>query len=693
MENHESRIKEQGSALILVVGMLALMIAITVTFTIYMRTEQMAAGNFLSDVVARQYMRAALSQALADIEVSVGDDIYPSWDVLLSQGNGGGFSNALSGMITNWVPSGAFVQTVPAAVVPQWFTMGSVAGFKGEVAYVVLNCSGLLDANHAGGGTRAYGTSPSEIVLGDVTNMAGFVTARPYATQQELALRAGIRNPASSLVTYSAFPNSYDGGTNRGLVDISGDTNSLISKHKLITDAFKASVAGAGDADAEFFFNNLLDYVDDNDRPSALDSPCTERVPMANEVRARAFLANQGSDAPGGPDVWLSAVDIGIEWYYPFWAPPVGAYKMVVDVLVTNLGAAAMNKYVPNVPQLDNTISCVTNSCGVVGEGDSFSRVIAGPTTGDVVRLGAMVGVRVINSNGDVVDSVPYPYVTNNFLMLEFPQMTYPSVAGGSWVGRECIDPRFNWETSDERWVPYPDAEGVVGGGSMGVANKFSTHLRENNPDEYDLSPEMHVANAPLMNIGELGYLLRSREVLWSSCKLFADQRALPIDRFLDYYVVGSNSTRRGLLNVNSHCVAAWEDVFCQMPLDRYPGDPAAKTVDDLTAMAVAITNFTHLPLGRLSDIGLATNLISAAGLAEDPSVFRQRSVLRNISSLVDIRQQYFIVLLYGFPKKTKDRGEVADIQAVAEVWRDPLKRDDGMHPKIIHSFKVVEAW
>jgi hypothetical protein len=228
--------------------------------------------------------------------------------------------------------------------------------------------------------------------------------------------------------------------------------------------------------------------------------------------------------------------------------------------------------------------------------------------------------------------------------------------------------------------------------------------LRTDNAGDYDSFTGLHVANESLRNAGELSFLLRSKREIngrspyWNGLKLFADNRTLPLDRVLDEFIVSSNQVQHGLINVNSHSVLAWSDVFYNAPKDKYPGEivSGADRVsgEESMKMALVMTNFVGIPLMRLSDIGMATNLISAAGLDDELNVLKQRSILRNISSLIDLRQQYFIVLMYGIPTYTKDQGEVASVQAVAEVWRDPFSRSgDGVHPKIIRSFKILEAW
>ena len=58
---------QQGVALIMVLGLLSVMIIMAVSFAIAMRTERLAAGNYLDSVRAKQLVRGALHLAMADI--------------------------------------------------------------------------------------------------------------------------------------------------------------------------------------------------------------------------------------------------------------------------------------------------------------------------------------------------------------------------------------------------------------------------------------------------------------------------------------------------------------------------------------------------------------------------------------------------------------------------------------------------
>lgn len=74
--------RRQGIALIIVLGMLAVMMVLGVAFVTAMRTERVAAGNFMEVMKARHLVYTALARAMDDIEDDLdysGTPLYPEW--------------------------------------------------------------------------------------------------------------------------------------------------------------------------------------------------------------------------------------------------------------------------------------------------------------------------------------------------------------------------------------------------------------------------------------------------------------------------------------------------------------------------------------------------------------------------------------------------------------------------------------
>ena len=98
----------RGIALLIVIGLTAMLMLLGAAFAIYMRTERMASGNFKNDVRARQLLHVALARAMDTVETSCNNAIYPPFDVLYPTNSGGGVVDAAltSWGATNYLPRG-----------------------------------------------------------------------------------------------------------------------------------------------------------------------------------------------------------------------------------------------------------------------------------------------------------------------------------------------------------------------------------------------------------------------------------------------------------------------------------------------------------------------------------------------------------------------------------------------------------
>ena len=690
-----------GVALILVIGMLALMVVLGVTFSIYMRTERVAAGSFKSSVVARQLISVALNRALDAINSDLGNKPYPTWNVLESLGI------TLIPDVTNinsmaWIPRAALGSNQTPT--PRWI---DVPGVDGRVGYLVVNCSGLLDANISGsnGVTRSIGTNVNEIqisVCPDVANVAPLVAGRPYETIQELGVTGlvsgALNQPVSNFVCYSYFPAGYPGGTNISFVDLSGDENALMGRHANIVNGFIAC-GFTNKGQAEFIFTNLLDYVDADCIPRDLGSACTESVPMFNEVQVKG-------------ECWFNATGtfeikkgrVSIEWFYPFVGPsPINTYKIECTVNFQATPAAFpvpanVNTFIDAGFGPNMTFSCPSVNFAL----PSFD---CRAFTGQVVTLTAKVNLKMHESRdaGQVVDAVPYPAPTFDLnLPITIPLIPI-TVTNTVVVDAECVDPRFNWDVS-----PGAKQWSVKNGyfGTLGLMNSNTLTVLTRDTEGHS---DMYVADRPLVSATELTYLLRgqtfsSPDERWNTIRLFdwlsPNGNSHSLDRVLDYFIVGATNAT-GFVNPNSRMADVLTAVFEGMPMNRYPGEPAATVRLPLNhADAVNVASFwvnTNLNLSygnftRLSDIGHATNVF--AYLPGSLTPFQQESFFRYTTGLFNPRQQYFKILLFAQTAKTvpllPDKSVLADVRAIAEVWRDPLPNAEGIHPCVVRMVHLL---
>ena len=131
------------------------------------------------------------------------------------------------------------------------------------------------------------------------------------------------------------------------------------------------------------------------------------------------------------------------------------------------------------------------------------------------------------------------------------------------------------------------------------------------------------------------------------------------------------------------------------MPINSYPEQPPP--VNRLTAneaMAIA-ANWIGEHYTNTSDIGHAVNVFSVAPLAGLPA-FQKESIFRNTAGLFNTRQQYFVIVLFAQATRNvpnmSDVSVVAGGRAITEVWRDPLKNTEGVHPHLVRLFKVLNS-
>ena len=71
--------RRSGVALIVVLGLVAILMIVSVTFTIHMRVERAGAANLRHSVIARQIVKGGLAAALMAIDKQAGASTVPEW--------------------------------------------------------------------------------------------------------------------------------------------------------------------------------------------------------------------------------------------------------------------------------------------------------------------------------------------------------------------------------------------------------------------------------------------------------------------------------------------------------------------------------------------------------------------------------------------------------------------------------------
>lgn len=199
-----------GSALVIVLGLLSVLLLMGVAFSVTMRTERSGASNMRHAAMARHTLDSAIARVMSDLDVELAahtkngrfyGNISPTNMVVLSSANSEYSSpnvSVLSHEIARHLPSDQLAAALDAEA--QWVPIyGSVRITDesdsdpttedppvGRYAYVVLNNSGYLDPNTVGRSTegRGLGLSTSEIQLGssDGANLLGLPGTKSVGT-------------------------------------------------------------------------------------------------------------------------------------------------------------------------------------------------------------------------------------------------------------------------------------------------------------------------------------------------------------------------------------------------------------------------------------------------------------------------------------------------------------------------------
>ena len=138
------RRSEAGIALVVVLGLLALMTLVATAFVYFMRTENTAAHYYRLDVSSKHVLNVALSRALMDLNYDLRTDVYPRWS--------GQYNVLMSARDTNDPPLGSSEREFAAAMSsPRFLTsLTPVAKSKTPAAKSALYSPRLCPAAKVG---------------------------------------------------------------------------------------------------------------------------------------------------------------------------------------------------------------------------------------------------------------------------------------------------------------------------------------------------------------------------------------------------------------------------------------------------------------------------------------------------------------------------------------------------------------
>ncbi len=416
-------------SLIIVLGLLALLTGLAASFALIMRSERAAGRGMLDQTRARHLIPVALNLALDDIQntmVAYRHDkgetalLYPDWsdygwpDALASTNlvawAGSAMANPigtlLGGTASNAIPRSLRTDATGAVSRAQWIPVphGGTNPPLGRVAYLIVNVSGLHDANalrNLQRGVHYWAESPvawDDVWLGSSNIVDGLYWEGEidepddffweegfhYETLPELLKHNpafGVIPAASNLFVFSFDPNpdQYFEDADTNLLGTAAMGTHLFDKLNVnsVTNTqsdfvpFTNLVAILEQAgftnNAEQVAGNLVGYLDRNaaapDHPDG--GPWTDRVvgyggqavPLINEV---AWQATSG------------AHEFVTELWFPFHPPSTNTYEFRLHVFtnanapgsLANAAWSATN----TIEAMDfesNPFVCFTNNTGI----------------------------------------------------------------------------------------------------------------------------------------------------------------------------------------------------------------------------------------------------------------------------------------------------------------------------------------
>jgi hypothetical protein len=684
----------EGIALVVVLGFLSLLVILAVGFAVAMRTERLAARNFADVVRARQLMHAAVARAIVEIDnnLSVPSPvIYPPWGALPSLGGTGEPPPSLMhGQATNFIPVAMMADATNEARNATWISIIDRKGANiGRYAYVVVNCSGLLDASVVGGVARAAGTSATEIVIANMPelNQYKFSVVPPgtfFTTRSNKWKRfesipdlwAATADPGSGGPCWNSYPSDFfvfsrfPADTN---LNIGGTAADLEAQRDPIT----AALNDAGVPNAGIVFTNLLDYVDLDSIPRDVESFVTEPIPMVNEVVVESHLEVTGAGVFRNRHI----ATIKVELWSPFLPGFVGSYRLGA-VPGVSFDTITGNPPLPMFSSINPTNVSPTPGASRLDINVPGPGFYQGSYTyeAEVITTGIPMPVLVMNTVITNLEVFSGTSLVDRARPAKPIQTRAQGPSGKDEKAVPCVDPRLNFD---------PLQWGDVEAPSLLATNRIAIGKGEG-------ISEMYVRNGPLQSVAELGFL--SVGAPWRTISLYnapGSSENPTLHPVLDYFRIGSPPTNaaRGLINANSGYSNVLAAAFLDAPIQYVPAvtssAPSRVGRAEAQAFAANILDQNANILTTLSPIGsnLFGNTEWRPGGSEGLTDAQRESIIRNTYELFSLRQNLFTVILAA-QALDPSGGVAAEQRAVAVVWRDPVANANGHHPAFVRFFQ-----
>lgn len=720
--------RRAGIALVIVLGLLAVLTLFAVSFSISMRTERIAARSFSEAVGARYLIDAALADVMTvQIPGAMQNRLYPPWEVYPFP-IGSMSNHFLNGMVSNYV-SGVTLKAARGADTPAWIDLRNPNDnnrFLGQYTFLAVNHSGLLDANTVGayeGNSypRNYGNDPGEVrfhpsVLPEAVGAGRLKALRDKVIRFEnvpelIAMGRsgkisdqtfGNYTHADSFHVFSRFPKSW-GTTGPQGVEARTNIAYIAGSPSGWNEAEIKAVLRAPpvfpdfpirDVDIDGFYDQMHDFASVGYVPKNVNGMSFKRVPMINEVIVSNTLerTNNGTD-----DILTLRIYVVVETYYPFPQDPDSPSFVVgmggpptVQTAYPELNTVALQTG-PVPATLTHTATDYRMTTFMYQ-----SSMISPPSP--VYFPGMLLDFNAtdftVSWSGQLVDRVQ-PVWENQWFLFSgdaYPLLDYNIPEGhADPIGVSVSDPRLNYVPN--QWSPQTPTPGDDNG------NKTGPYV-----DELHM---MFSAQRPFESAGELSYLLYDSSKPWRTIRLLGpdpDGSAAIVDRFSARAPV---AYEKGLVNVNTPYTNVLASALFGVPVESYPvvgsiSSPlSADAARNLAILMINRINFSATNMSSLASMMTVADMQSITGSSTNK--FLNESLIRNSTGVLGVRQNLFTVLLNvrTFPDGVDPTDPLpagvtleslarSDLRAVAVLWRDPYLTGD---PPVNEMFVRFFAW
>lgn len=718
-------INKDGAALVITLGFLAILTIMIFAFAVRTRTERLASRSYLDNARANQLLHTALAHAMEHIDLTFGTN-YPN-RFALSSGNEVEVpisENINFSTEENYLPLGnidienAYLDAVDTA---NWLPISHNNINIGRVAYVVVNTSGLLDANAVGAVNqrnelheRANGLTPKEIQLSpellpelntsaqlvnptngslsaaDSTGQAlvhnrdnawnRFETLRDLKTLNTNKLGGAIGGKISSFNVFSLYPTTAFQG-----MELTEPINE--QQFKKDFENILTSACGFDVEEANHISENYLDYIDADSIPRNLYGSSPEAVPMINEIWVDNFDFNHEVSDRTNVTYSISG-QLHIETWYPFDDPLSieNDLQLIPSIPSSNDVEIITGEEFTLVPGYITVVVAYTNlskaliipltEIGLTTTDDLFYQYSYEFEYNDRINFkiplssddAEFTSFHLLNKaiemvENDRVENDPDVLDRVEDIELKFDFLDEEMTNS---IFYSCYDPRLNHYFAD--WVVRDN----------------STPNEINDLDDWGEEEDLvdknkirfFVSNQPMTNAAELGHLSTGQP--WDTIRLYAGGETL--DPVLDHFYTATNTepTRPGLININSPHTNVLATAFYKAPLSNQ--SPFLEiTANQALVLGQTLASLSGTANNNISHIGnaLTTELPDWESLTDT----QKDSIVGNTYRLFGSRDSSYTILLVAqtgtdFDNNGLDDEEITSSQqAIVHVWRDPTSQ------------------